>query len=470
MYFTSLKKSFRYAVSTAFIVSFCAAAQDDLSDWTYKAKVFLNTTSTGAGVTADVTDFPVAVQLGAANFDFTQAQENGEDVRFTNEAGDILPHEIEGWDSDGRVAAVWVLVDMIEGNNDEQFIWMHWGNADAEDASDGKAVFKREDGYVGVWHLSDEPGNAANGYKDATSTEAHGKGFNMTEAARTDGVVYKCVDLDDTAGGDTAGQYIEISKEPEFDLVNAVTLFVWVNIEEWNRVFQSILTKGDQTYRLLRAGPECCIWNMPGTTIEWTCNTGIGKVSTTDPIDNDKWRLIVGTYNRQDLLLYVDGEFDFIYENQTDPLNNQDYPVRIGKCAQPQKNAPDKEWGEHRQFNGMMDEVRILDVAVSEDYAKLSWENQKPEQTLVTVDNEVGVIEHALSSMKGRGGPAAGAQIKVFDSRGRLVTSADNVTASRRAGFPGWLGQGSGKLSNGVYVARLDAGGRLVAEKHVAKR
>ena len=54
--------------------------------WKYARALILNTSATGANVSGTVFDFPVVIRLNAGNFDFSQAQSGGADIRF-GEAG-----------------------------------------------------------------------------------------------------------------------------------------------------------------------------------------------------------------------------------------------------------------------------------------------------------------------------------------------------------------------------------------------
>src|SRR6185295_4428683 len=107
----------------------------DLTKFKYSKAVKLNTTAAGAGVTGNVSSFPVPVMLNAMSFDFSQAKDHGEDVRFAKSDGTLLPYAIESWDKAGQAAVLWVKVDVL-GNNDAQSFQMHWGSPDATDASD----------------------------------------------------------------------------------------------------------------------------------------------------------------------------------------------------------------------------------------------------------------------------------------------------------------------------------------------
>ena len=131
------------------------------SGWNYSRKITLNTSSSGADVAGAVNSFPVLVRLTGDNFDFTQAGNNGEDIRFTKPDNTFLPYEIERWNPVAGLAEVWVKVDTLRGNDSVQSLAMYWGNPDASDSSNGAAVFDSAGGFEGVWHLNETSGTRA---------------------------------------------------------------------------------------------------------------------------------------------------------------------------------------------------------------------------------------------------------------------------------------------------------------------
>ncbi len=84
---------------------------------------------------------------------------------------------------------------------------MTWGDANAASASDGKAVFTKDDGYLGVWHLSEPGSMTADGYKDSSWNEAHATGVNRVPATG-EGRIGKSIVLDNAGA---MKQWAEIS-------------------------------------------------------------------------------------------------------------------------------------------------------------------------------------------------------------------------------------------------------------------
>jgi len=58
------------------------------AEWPYAKQLYLNTSASGANVPGTVENFPVLVRLNSGNFDFSQAQKNGNDIRFNKTGWD----------------------------------------------------------------------------------------------------------------------------------------------------------------------------------------------------------------------------------------------------------------------------------------------------------------------------------------------------------------------------------------------
>jgi hypothetical protein len=127
------------------------------------------------------------VRLTQANFDFSQARPDGQDLRFSDEGGNRLFFYVESWDAVNKRADVWVRKSRIEGNSDKNYITMYWGRTDAAVASNSGEVFRQDEGMRGFW-LFDEAANATLGFpvKDASNGGRHAAGYNLR--AGRDGV------------------------------------------------------------------------------------------------------------------------------------------------------------------------------------------------------------------------------------------------------------------------------------------
>jgi hypothetical protein len=104
-----------------------------------------------------LTNFPLRVALGTnvSGFTYASVGANWYSLRFTDDQGRRLAHEVQNWNTNGT-SCVWVCVQELTNS---ALLHAYWGNASVVDppayALDG-SVWKP--GYDGVWHL--EPGLA----------------------------------------------------------------------------------------------------------------------------------------------------------------------------------------------------------------------------------------------------------------------------------------------------------------------
>ncbi|MEJ2536008.1 MAG: DUF2341 domain-containing protein, partial [Calditrichia bacterium] len=106
--------------------------------WDYRMPIEVD----NSGNSDALTNYQLKVELDGSNFDFTQAQSGGEDVRFTESDGVTqIDHWIESWDDVGESAVIWVEVPSVAALSSAD-IYMYFGNALADDGSDGRATFE----------------------------------------------------------------------------------------------------------------------------------------------------------------------------------------------------------------------------------------------------------------------------------------------------------------------------------------
>ena len=233
-------------------VYFADFEQDN--DWTkyaYKATIEFP----GAPETA-LTDFPVLVKLaeydevtgtGIAGFRYANfAKPDGGDLRFSDENGQMLSHEIDTW-NEGGTTYVWVKVpSLISNTNSEQKVttkitaYYGWKFAPAVNSRD---VWSN--GYVGVWHLNEDARPLLN------STPTVGIDFTRTEdssskaglydeciAFATNGTVGAAVGFGTNFGGDSSkdnkGGLIAYDPDGKLCGLDAMTIEIWAKVDAFD--------------------------------------------------------------------------------------------------------------------------------------------------------------------------------------------------------------------------------------------
>jgi hypothetical protein len=336
-----------------------AALVSPFSAWRYSREFILNTTPSGAGIAGDVIGFPALVRLHAENFDFSLAQIDGSDVRFTKQDGTVLPHEIERWDPAAGKAEIWVRIDTVFGDEGTRGAVMFWGNRDAPSAGNGAAVFDTAAGFAGVWHLN---GN----FDDATWFGRTGAAANLTDTA---GMIASCMRFRGSGFVKVPGL---LGTPP------ALTLSAWAFLDTVKYTGAEVVSVGDAA--LIRMDDN---WNSKGTQ-------GAYCVAPEAGVDSTHCYTKSGVYLRKtgwhhlaysvDVMsgaqrLFIDGTLCCSTESRIPVVySGVGSDVYVGKHG---NSLPG--FG----FDGGIDEVRVSRTVRSADWIRLSYMNQRQDDKLV---------------------------------------------------------------------------------------
>ncbi len=347
--------------------------------WRYSVRVYLNTSESGAAISGDVANFPVVIRLTGAVFDFSQAQDSGEDLRFSGAAGTPLAYEIESWDASAATAVLWVKVPVVYGNNDSQYIVMHWGNDDGSlvSLSDGTGVFDTSEGFQAVWHLS----GAGNGTAfDATGNGFDGTPFNMNTVPVIQGAVGSARLFDGTSSyitipGSASGK-LDMPQNGDY------SISCWAYADTIDTLWHAIAGKGHEQYYLKLK----CFENGNATWEFVEFQEQEGWEFTEDSIPPapgaKQWVYLTGVRSGAKQSLYINGSLvnDSISLMEGVYAGNNRDNFTIGKHAR-EVTIPYDEGTCF--FNGIIDEVRVTNTVPDSDWIKLCYMNQKAEDGLV---------------------------------------------------------------------------------------
>jgi hypothetical protein len=338
-------------------------------EWKSSKKLILNTTASGANVPGNVYNFPVLVRLTSSNFNFTRAKSGGEDIRFTKSDGSPLPYEIERWDSAAGAAEIWVKVDTVYGNSNNQYITMFWGNASAVPASASAAVFDTANGYAGVWHLSEQ---AAGMTKDATVNGYNGASHAVSPAPGVIGLAQQFV-------GDSS--YIQMTGTADSRLNflenGHYTISAWVYADTLDAAWHMIAGKGHKQY-YLKLEPGL------GETFSFVeYHESDGWNGSVAQAVARSWKYLTGIRDGAQQYLYLDGA-----------LISDSIMVSPDSAPSPQITSDDFSIGKYLQwisyesqgfacFKGVIDEVIVAKAPRDANWVKLCYMNQQRNNTLV---------------------------------------------------------------------------------------
>jgi hypothetical protein len=196
---------------------------------------------------------------------------------------------------------------------------------------------------VGWWRLDEGSGT--------TAYDSSGNGNDGTILGNPKWVAGKvggAIDFD----GD--GDYINCGNDPIFDITDEITLTVWVNSNDnGNSEHNCWLGKGDNAY---------AIKHQSGNYLEFFIYDGdwhSTNYSTDITSLNGDWHHMAGTYDGSELKFYLDGELaaNLVYSST---IGTAAHNVTIGENSQ----------ATGRYFDGMLDDPRIYNKALSQDDIK----------------------------------------------------------------------------------------------------
>jgi hypothetical protein len=338
---------------------------EDYKLWTRSAKLGINTSASGADMGETLVGFPLLVRLDASNFDFGQADARGRDIRFAGASGQHLHYDIERWDSLERKAEIWVRVDTVHGNKDDQHLTMHWGNPSAAFYTGGTQVFHSGAGFRGVWHFAEEGSSTPNGFRDATAHGNHGTGQGISPVSTHASVAGQGLNFD----GNTS---VAVAMDSTLHTNDSLTLEFWVNFAALGQ-FKRIVSKA-----FITPGAPWTEYDFEtdgtGTKLAFSVALGgslISVLSTTKPAVGS-WYHVAGTYDGSGLRIYVNGVEEAMVE-KAGVIPDYGRGVTFGKY----------EYDGISNFRGKLDEVRISARTHSAGWLKLSYENQKAGSTLI---------------------------------------------------------------------------------------
>jgi len=325
------------------------------ADWQYSGSLFINSTAEGASIPADVSvkDFPLLVRLHEDWFDFSQAQDNGADIRFVTPQGTPLAFQIEHWNPGSGEGSLWVRIPEILGQSIQE-IQMKWGNPDAASKSNGNAVFNASNGYLSVWHMGskvkDEVGTLAS--DDTGTTETQGM---VGKARHFENQGIFCGDQINTY---PTGSSVHTSQAWFRSEASRGRVLAWGNEKAQGKVVMQYRSPP-------RVHMECY---FSDANVD-------GDITTRTP----QWVHAVHTYRRGESLIYLNGVLAGTGNPRATPLNVQS-PSRMWIGG----------WYNRYDFVGDIDEVRISKTVRSPEWIRLEYENQKPLQTLVGPITQTG--------------------------------------------------------------------------------
>ncbi len=167
-----------------------------------------------------------------------------------------------------------------------------------------------------------------------------------------------------TAGGpgnnealefDGTKTFINCGNSTKFDFPDGMTVSAWIKVRQFDKPWQAIVTKGDDTWQIERANEGGQVmFTVVGLKLSPRGGAGRARVESQRDVNDGQWHHVVGLYDGRQMALYLDGKLEASVGATGVPAQN-DEPVMIGANS---------SW-RGRLFNGWMNDVRLYDCALS---------------------------------------------------------------------------------------------------------
>ena len=282
---------------------------------------------------------------------------NRADLRITDETRETeLPYEVESWNT-GGTSYLWVQMPLLTNGTT---LYLFWGRENEQPPSYTTNGQVWSEGFEAVWHLNstNPPDATRRGYNGSATGDV-----GMASSTWINGAL-------DFNGTNAA----IITATSNLVLTTAFTLEGWAYPRNTHANYsKGILAKNSST-----TNNGYLLANYNG---QWQFFVSGTLLSSSSGFALNQWQHVAGVYGNGQMRLYVNGVGRAGPANAV-VLNNSD-PLFIGYWFRDGSNL--------RFFNGLLDEIRISNVARSEDWLWATWMNQASNSVFALYGSAVSV-------------------------------------------------------------------------------
>jgi hypothetical protein len=328
--------------------------------------------------TGPLTDFPMLYSVvdpdlrSVANGGRVQ-NGAGYDIVFTAaDCTDRLDHEIEAYDpTTGRYVA-WVKLPSLSSSTNTPLTIYYGNDQVATDPSD-PAVWSN--GFIGVWHLDENPAGASPQMEESTANNFDARTLgSMTSSDLVTGQVNRAINFDGT------DDRLIRNDNASLDVgTNSLTLSAWVNIADAATIKEVINKKAggpDQNgYAYRITGDEVTVAHKTDGGV----NT-FGSSPEPIPIAENTWTYTSVVFNatQATATIYINGvaEPPIAIDVNGSLANNENFAIGY------------RLTGTNNPFNGSIDEARTATVARSTGWLRTEYNNQNSPSSFYSISPE----------------------------------------------------------------------------------
>jgi hypothetical protein len=145
---------------------------------------------------------------------------------------------------------------------------------------------------------------------------------------------------------DGVNDYVDCGNPSALNIQDKITLACWIKVAAFTKDWETILAKGDNSYRFSRSGGNGIHFGVGGTSA-WA-------IEGAKTVTGNQWHHVAGVYDGSQATIYVDGIVD-VAVPATGKLNVNSFNFAIGENLQQRG----------RYLNGLVDDVRVYNCALS---------------------------------------------------------------------------------------------------------
>jgi len=274
---------------------------------------------------------------------------NAKDIAIFNQnLNKKLNHKIKKFNPKTGEIDVWILIDTLFSNS-ETNLNFEFGSTSNE-IINIDSIFNST--YVGIWDFDESNIDLSSNYNDGTT---------VNSSKYISGIKNKSLKLE----GET--EHVVIQKHNSLDLTTEGTLSTWIYLEEYLN-YGGIIHKGDkknwsdEAYMLQ-------LWNNQKLLFAVN-NENTQQQLYSSKINTKTWYYVVATWNAEGMKIYLNGKLDAEY-NKGIVARKTTGNLHIG--AQLEQNFSSSL--KNLPFKGIIDEVQILNKALSIDQISINYNN-----------------------------------------------------------------------------------------------
>ncbi|MBD3420268.1 MAG: hypothetical protein GF398_09155 [Chitinivibrionales bacterium] len=263
-----------------------------------------------------------------------------------------MSYQMEVWDSTNKSAAIWLLLDSLDAAADSQVIELAYDSL-ASFAGSGPSVFGD---YAALWNMYSEYGinDQAGGSMSLAS---------VSQSGNADGVIGYCQQFDGLFKGFTTS-----GTDPTFLAGKDYwSISLWIK-PDTGRSNQHVLSKMNYSTRegfFIRLDHDTLSLNLAEAS--WQ------KVASARVV-GDQWNYVAFAYRAGMVYVYLNG---------TEAIAGAASNARIAVASQLLFGYNSRLTSYFAAFNGLIDEVRIIDSDRSSDYFRSNYLFQRANSVLV---------------------------------------------------------------------------------------